>query len=637
MFRSGLHVTRLGLAGVLLSAAFAGVVGPMAAQPAGAAAEVVDGATSAFRPVGPVRLADTRTDDCGCTRVDPHTIRVAIAGRVGAGPAPTSVAVTVTATGADSEGFVTAFPAGIPLPPTSTLNLHRLVDSSNSAIVPIGADGAIDVYASVAADVIVDVTGVFSATASATGGRLVTTAPTRLLDTRSTSPDGLEPGGTVTIGLPEGVSADAAAVAVNVTSVDARGPGYLSAQPAGAPPTATSFSNPDGSGAPAAASAILPVSPQGLTITSSAGGHVVVDLVGWFTGPSAPMSGEGLFVPLTPTRVIDTRQDGPRLWPGGGREIGMPVTGAAAVVTNLTIAEADGPGYVTAYPAGQVQPGTSSLNAARRDAVTPNAAIISTSVRGVAFYSSAGTDLIVDLAGYFTGAPTVAPFDPPTNVAPVPRALLVGDSTLAGLVYLNQARSALRGFDWVLDAQSCRRLYFPSCTSENTPVAPNTAVDAINGSTGPFDIVVIKTGYNDQQRDFDLSLRETVAAARRKGARLIIWLTYSEGKVDGNYNVRNATLKQVAGGPVYPDLVVADWRAYAAHASGWYVSDRAHLQGAGIWATSDYISRWVAHVSHLPCAMPWSPGEEPEARCSSPDDIAAATGTVPNLRALYGF
>jgi hypothetical protein len=631
------RIARLLLAGLLVATGLAGVFIPPSLPSADATDEIIGGETSAFRAVGPLRLADTRNADCGCERLDAHTIRVRIADRIGPGPAAESVAITVTATGAAADGFVTAFPAGTPLPDTSTLNMRSNADASNATIVPVGADGAIDIYASIAADMIVDVTGAFSSTTSATSGRLVTTVPKRLLDTRSMSAGGLDPGTDITVALPAGVDDDAAAMVVNVTSVGARGPGYLSAHAAGASPSATSFSNPDGTGAAVAATAILPVSPQGLTITSSAGGQIVVDLVGWFTGPSAPTSGDGLFVPVAPVRVLDTRLSAPRLWPGGSRELAVPVTGAAAIVTNLTIADADGAGFITAYPAGQDRPATSSLNAARRDAVTPNAAITATSVRGVAYFSSAGTDLIVDLAGYFTGSAVAAPLEPAADIAPVPRVLMIGDSTLEGLVDVNRAQSALRGFTWVLDARSCRRLYRPSCTSNFTPVAPNTAVDAINGSVGPFDIVVIKAGYNDLARDFDISLQQVVDAARRKGASQIIWLTYSESTTVGSYNIRNATLRQVAGGATYPDLVVADWRTYASRASGWYAPDRVHLQTIGVWATADYIARWVAHVSRLPCPLPWAPGSAPEARCSNPDDIAATTATVPDLHGLYGI
>ena len=53
---------------------------------------------------------------------------------------------------------------------------------------------------------------------------------------------------------------------------------------------------------------IQPVSSAGLTIRSHSGGHVVVDFLGWFTGPSAAVSTQGLFVPVGPQRLLDTRE-----------------------------------------------------------------------------------------------------------------------------------------------------------------------------------------------------------------------------------------------------------------------------------------------------------------------------------------
>ena len=601
------------------------------------AVAAASGDPSAFAPVGPSRLADTRLTPCGCERMDEHTIRVAVAGRDGVAMNVSAAAITVTATGSLSAGFVSVFPSGQRRPDTSTLNLAVGDDASNSTIVSVGATGSIDVYASVATDVIVDITGIFVPAAASTGGRYQQTVPARLLDTRGSTSDGIEPGGSVTLPLPIGVDADARAVVVNVTSVGATRRGFLTGYAANTAAPATSFLNPDGSGAAHAASVILPVSVNGFTITSSAGGHVVVDLLGWFTGDSAPSSSDGLFVAVAPTRLLDTRSDLPRLWPTGAREVASPVASAAAVVTNVTSVDAEGIGYVTAYPAGTVLPPTSSLNAAHRNATTPNLAITAVSTRGTAYYSSRGTDLIVDISGYFTGAPIEASGPVPPNVAPVPRALMIGDSTLGGLVAVRSAQSALRGFAPVLDARGCRLLVHPSCTSPLTPVAPNTALDAINTAPGSFDIVVIKTGYNDAARDFAWSAGIIIDAARAKGAQAIIWLTYSESTTAGSYNARNAYLKSLVGTPAFPDLVVADWRTYAAGSSGWYADDRVHLATLGVWATADYISRWVAHVSHLPCPVAWDVGGPLDNPCPSPDARAQATSSIPDLRGLYGL
>ena len=595
--------------------------------------------TSRFEAVGPTRLADTRRPTCGCTRIDQHTIRVVVAGRDGVADAISSAALTVTAAGAPAAGFVTIFPAGQPRPDTSVLNLMPNDATSNSTIIPVGEGGAVDLYSSVAAQLIVDLTGTFQPALTATSGRFRATPPTRLLDTRSASTTGLAAGGSVTVPLPPGVAGDAVAVAVNVTSVGARTSGFLTGFAAGATAPATSFMNPDGSGAPRAASIILPTSPEGFTISSSSGGHVIVDLVGWFTGAGAAATDEGLLVAVTPTRLLDTRVSTPRLWPGGTREVALPATtlAAAALVTNVTAVSPDALGFVAAAPAGTGLPATSSLNTAARNATTPNLAITSVSDRGTAYYSSSGTDLLVDLTGYFTGAPIAATSPALPNTPPTPRVLLVGDSTLGGLIDVPRAQAGFRGFGFVLDAKPCRRLVRQSCVSSFTHFAPNTAIDAIGIAPGAFDVVVIKTGYNDAAADFEAAVPAIMAAARAKGATAVIWLTYSEGKTPGAYNTQNATLQRLAGSSAFPDLVVADWRSYAANTTAWYAPDRVHLMTTGVWATSDYLSRWVAHVSHLPCPVAWAAGGPLPDPCPDPDTTFATTGTHPALKALYGF
>lgn len=581
-------------------------------------------------------MADTRAADCECTRLDPHTIRVVVAGRHGIASNITAAVVTVTATASPVAGFVTAYPSGQAQPTTSTLNVPVGADTSNSTIISVGDGGAIDLFASVSTNLIIDVTGTFTTATASAGGRFQPSVPTRLLDTRASSANGLDPGETVTVPLPNGVSSDARAIAVNVTSVAARGPGFLTGYAAGATPPDTSFMNPDGSGAPKAAAIILPVSPQGFTIMSSAGGHVIVDLIGWFTGDSAPVSGDGLFVSLAPTRLVDTRVALPRLWAGGTREIAAPITSISALVSNVTMANPDGPGFVTAYAAGTERPDTSSVNAPFRNAASPNFAITSVSARGMAYYSNAGTDLTVDTTGYFTGTPVAAPLSPPPDAPPLRHVLMIGDSTLGGYDFVPKAFSALRGAAFIVDAKPCRRLVHPSCKSPTTGVVPNTAIDALNAAQGPLDIVVIKTGYNDSSSNYGTNIAGIMTTARARGARLVIWFTYSESTRPGAYNIANATLKQAAGSAAYPDLVVADWRAFAANSSGWYASDRVHLNALGVWATSDYASRWVSYTTHMPCPIPWTVGGPIDNPCPNPDDYAAAVGFTPDLKALYG-
>ncbi|HEX4980907.1 MAG TPA: hypothetical protein VFV63_04380, partial [Ilumatobacteraceae bacterium] len=316
-------------------------VGPamVTAAPLNEQVESSPAPTSMYASSGSFRLADTRLANCGCTMPDAFTMRVDVAGRFGIADDITAAVVTVTATNITADTFLTAYPAGQSVPNTSIVNPRRNRDVGNTAIVPVGLDGAIDIRSTIAItsaiDVVVDVTGFFVPATSSTQGRFMPVTPERILDTRRPgSPTGrLTPGGHVDVPRPAGVPHDSLGLVLNVTSVDATAAGFLNVSPTNGTVTPTSFMNPDGSGDPLAAFVIAPLSADGLTINATTGGHVIVDLVGWFTGPSAAPSQDGLFVPISPTRGLDTRDDPRNVGPAGAIEVGVAglVPPAAAV------------------------------------------------------------------------------------------------------------------------------------------------------------------------------------------------------------------------------------------------------------------------------------------------------------------
>ncbi len=120
--------------------------------------------TAAYVPLTPYRLADTRVEPCGCTRLDAATIAVDVAGRQGVPSGTVAVAVTVTATESDAPGFVTVYPGGAPRPVASTLNTRPDRAVANSAIVQLGDDGTARAVSNLTGgDLIVDITGAFVA------------------------------------------------------------------------------------------------------------------------------------------------------------------------------------------------------------------------------------------------------------------------------------------------------------------------------------------------------------------------------------------------------------------------------------------------------------------------------------------
>jgi hypothetical protein len=226
----------------------------------------------------------------------------------------------------------------------------------------------------------------------------------------------------------------------------------------------------------------------------------------------------------------------------------------------------------------------------------------------------------------------------PTLPPPVPRVLWIGDSSLEGIKFYTHALDAIGGMTYVLDAESCRRLIRPSCHSlaGNTP---NTALEAIQGSPGSFDAVVIGTGYNEGSIGFGQNFDTIVAAARAKGAVRIVWMNYrlrdglTRGGTDnnGSYVSNNATLLQKLASGAYPDVVIADWLDYSAPVRSWFVPDGIHYQPNGALGSADYISRWITHLFSEPCPKPMTVGGPIDNPCSIPDGQPP-----PDVRALYG-
>ena len=136
--------------------------------------------------------------------------------------------------------------------------------------------------------------------------------------------------------------------------------------------------------------------------------------------------------------------------------------------------------------------------------------------------------------------------------------------------------------------------------------------------------------------DFGYFVRTIVEAARARGARQIVWLTYSEeGKSaedHGAYVKNNIDLRAAAAVPGYSDIQVADWNAYIHRGDNWAWSDGIHLTNRGAYGLADYFSRWFAHLEGRPCTAPWVGGGPIDDPCPNPDAIGIAT----DIRSVYG-
>jgi uncharacterized protein (DUF1501 family) len=124
-----------------------------------------------------------------------------------------------------------------------------------------------------------------------------------------------------------------------------------------------------------------------------------------------------------PARVLDTRRAlGARPGPlGAGESIdvtvaghgGVPGTGAAAVILNVTVTEPSIGGYLTVWPSGEGRPNVSNINMKAKQTV-PNLVITKLSADGkVGVFNAAGTaHVLMDVAGWFPADAGYEPLSP---------------------------------------------------------------------------------------------------------------------------------------------------------------------------------------------------------------------------------
>jgi hypothetical protein len=247
--------------------------------------------------------------------------------------------------------------------------------------------------------------------------QLITVAPCRIMDTRNANgPLGgpfISGGTTRMVPIPSstcGIPANASAYSLNFTVVPRTGTlSYLTVWPAGqAQPLASTLNSLDGS--TIANAAIVPAGTAGaIEAFATNDTDLIVDINGYFV---PPVANSLQFYPLTPCRVLDTRNPigtfgGPSIAGGSSRSFPIPSSScgvpanAAAYAFNVTVVPQGALAYLTAWPTGQAQPVVSTLNSFD-GTILANAAIVPAGTNGSAsFYASNTTDLVVDINGYF--------------------------------------------------------------------------------------------------------------------------------------------------------------------------------------------------------------------------------------------
>ena len=245
-------------------------------------------------------------------------------------------------------------------------------------------------------------------------GKFEPVEPFRLVDTRRNIGTTKLRAGTVAR-IKVGTS-DISAVSANLAVVSAANYGYITAYNCTAqrPTVSTLGYRP---GQTVANQAIIPLAGGDVCIFSLADTDLIMDVNGYYRGAT---DGGG-FVPVTPTRLLDTRNPGNQSLEAGV-EVALQVVGTAGgaphgsvgVAMNITVIQPENHGHLSVYPCGAESLNISNINYVPGD-VRPNSVVTPVDARGrVCLRSHSGTDVAVDFTGYFTdgGGLDLLPLDP---------------------------------------------------------------------------------------------------------------------------------------------------------------------------------------------------------------------------------
>ncbi len=247
-------------------------------------------------------------------------------------------------------------------------------------------------------------------------------APKRILDTRS-GLGGVGPLGagqvlTVQIGGTSGVPiTGAGAVVLNITATQPTESSFLTIYPTGETrPGASNLNIVAGQTVPNMVIAKLGAKGQ-INVFNAAGSvQVLADVMGWFPLNSA-------FQSQTPVRILDTRigLGAPAVPVGPSSEIeiqitgrgGLPVSGVAAVVLNVTATQPTASSWVAVYPSQSPLPPSSNLNFSAGQTI-PNLVIAAVGPNGriVLHNNSGNVHLLADVQGWFPTSSSYHPLVP---------------------------------------------------------------------------------------------------------------------------------------------------------------------------------------------------------------------------------
>ncbi len=305
-------------------------------------------------PVAPCRLVDTRNNSPiqGGTSM---AFNVPQLGGCGIPSTAAAYSLNVTVIPHGPLGYLTLWPTGLDQPVVSTMNSFDGRIKANAAIVPAGYQGAVSVYASNTADVVLDIDGYFSPVSGSTLA-FYSLPPCRVADTRN--PNG-QLGGPYLKAAKErdfpvpasacNIPSTAKAYSLNFTAVPRTGVlSFMTVWPLGqSQPYVSTLNAP--TGAVTANAAIVPAGYIGnIAVYPTDDTDLAIDVNGYF----APAGAGGLSLyPTAPCRVLDTRLTAGWFEGTIGSDVGdsvcQPPDTADAYVFNATVVPARPLGYLS--------------------------------------------------------------------------------------------------------------------------------------------------------------------------------------------------------------------------------------------------------------------------------------------------
>ena len=333
-----------------------------------------------YFPVTPARILDSRFGiGLSGVFVSHHARTFQVTGNGGIPAGATAVTGNVTVTQQTAGGFVYIGPNSIDDPTSSTLNFPVGDDRANGVTVELGPGGSLSVtYAAgtygPTAHVIFDVSGYFAPDAVG-GATFHPLTPARILDSRyGTGLSGVfisHVARTFQVTGQGGVPANASAVTGTVTVTQQTTLGFV-------------YIGPDSQNNPSSSTQNFPTGDDranSVTLALGAGGtlsatyaapiygptaHILFDVTGYFT----PDSTGATYVPVTPTRILDSRYGTglsgvfnshvARTFQVTGQG-GVPAA-ATAVTGNLTVTQQSKNGFLYIGPSPVNNPTSSTLN-----------------------------------------------------------------------------------------------------------------------------------------------------------------------------------------------------------------------------------------------------------------------------------